>query len=109
MRILVVKGLPMSVIEIARLRLNPGTPLEQFVEQNRVIEADYLPNQPGFLGRELASGDDDEYIVVVHWRSAADADASMARFATDPTSQDFMALIDPTTMSMARYSVITIE
>ncbi len=99
----------MSVIEIAHVRLAPGATHEQFVEQNRVVETDYIPDQPGFLSRELAAGEGGEYIVVVHWSTVEDADASMARFATDPAAQDFMALIDATTMSMERYQIVAVQ
>ncbi len=46
---------------------------------------------------------------MVHWRTADDADASMARFATDPAAQEFMASIDATSMSMERYQVVALR
>ncbi len=99
----------MTVIEIAKVRLANGATHEQFIEQNRVIEADYIVNQSGFLSRELASGEAGAYIVVVHWATTEDADASMAAFGADPAAQGFMALVDPATMSMERYQVVALE
>ncbi|MCP3756993.1 hypothetical protein [Streptomyces sp. TBY4] len=99
----------MSVIEIARVALASGATHEQFIEQNRVLEAGYIVKQPGFLSRELASGEGGGYVVVVHWRTAADADASMSRFATDPNTQGFMSVIDAATMSMDRYQTVALD
>lgn len=99
----------MSVIEIAHVALAAGVTQDQFVEQNRILEAGYITQQPGFLSRELASGaEHGQYIVVIHWHTIEDAEASMSHFATDPSAQGFMAMIDPTAMTMNRYTTIAV-
>jgi hypothetical protein len=63
-----------------------------------------VSKQPGFLSRETALGTDGEWLVVVHWPSVEDADASMASFTSASAAQDFMAKLDTSTMTMQRYS-----
>lgn len=52
---------------------------------------------------ESAHGADNEWLVVVHWRSVKDADASMATFQRASAAGQFMSMIDASTMSMKRY------
>jgi len=44
-----------------------------------------------------------EWLVIVHWRSAKDADASMASVEKAPAAAPFMSKIEASTMSMKRY------
>ena len=75
----------MPVIEMVRLKLMPGVDEQPFLQQNDVVQRRYIPNQLGFISRETAKGNDGEWIVVVHWKSMADAEASMQKFTADPT------------------------
>lgn len=59
--------------------------------------------QPGFVSRESAHGAGGEWLVIVHWRSAKDADASMASFEKAAAAAQFMSKIEASTMSMKRY------
>lgn len=97
----------MAVIEIARMRLRPGVADEAFVAQNRIVDRDHVRAQPGFVSRELARSADGEWIVVVHWDTPEAADASMATFASAPAAARFMALVDPDTLSMRRYLLLS--
>jgi hypothetical protein len=63
------------------------------------------PETTGFISRKSAAGDNGEWLVVVHWRSVADADASMASFPSAPATAQSMAKIDDSTMSMKRYTI----
>jgi hypothetical protein len=39
------------------------------------------PETTGFISRKSAAGDNGEWLVVVHWRSVADAEASMGQLS----------------------------
>jgi len=67
------------------------------------VERDHVARQPGFVARESAHGADGDWLVIVHWRSVADADASMASFEKAPAAAQFMSKIEASTMSMKRY------
>lgn len=91
------------VIEVVTVRLKTGVSYEEFAPIDKAVETEHVSRQPGFLSRESAPGQNGEWLVIVHWRSTADADASMASFVNAPAAGRFMALIDPDTMVMKRY------
>ena len=94
------------VVEVITFKLKPSVTAESFWKCDEGVEADYTSKQPGFINRESGySGADGEVAVVVRWTTTAAADASMKKFMGDPSVQDFVGMIDATTMSMKRYEV----
>ena len=93
-----------QVIEVATFQLAAGVTAEQFAPIDKQVELEHVARQPGFISRETAAGDQGEWLVIVHWRSIADAEASMASFANAPAAAPFMARLDASTMRMKRYN-----
>jgi hypothetical protein len=91
------------VIEIVKFKLIPGTNSIDFKALDRAVEVEHVSKQPGFVARESAAGENGEWLVVVHWKSIKDAEASMASFKTAPAAQAFMSKVDASTMTMERY------
>lgn len=91
------------VIEVVTLQLKPGVTPEQFAPIDKAVEVQHVSRQPGFLSRESAPGTDGKWLVIVHWRSIADADGSMKTFANAPAAAQFMQMIVPDSMVMTRY------
>lgn len=91
------------VIEIVTLKLKQGVTADEFRPLDRAVELQHAAKQPGFISRESAAGDNGEWLVVVHWRSVEDAEASMASFPNAAAIEPFMSKIDASTMSMKRY------
>jgi heme-degrading monooxygenase HmoA len=94
-----------AVVEVVRFRLAHGASESSFLEENRKAQA-FVAQQPGFVGREIARGDDGGWLVIVRWRSAADADASFSKFVAAAEMQPFMALLDGASMEAGRYTVV---
>lgn len=94
---------PSPVIEVVTLKITPGTPVETFRAADRAVERQHVLRQPGFISRETAAGTDGSWLVIVHWRSVKNAEASMASFEKAPAAARFMSLIAPGTMKMTRY------
>jgi hypothetical protein len=94
-----------AVIEIVTFKLNAGVTADEFRPLDKAVELQHVVKQPGFISREPAAGDNGEWLVVVHWRSVADAEASMASFPSAPATAQSMAKIDASTMSMKRYTI----
>lgn len=92
-----------DVIEVVTFKLKAGVAAAEFAPIDKAVERDHVARQPGFVSRESAHGADGEWLVIVHWRSAKDADASMASFEKAPAAAPFMAKIEASTMSMKRY------
>lgn len=92
-----------AVIEVVTFKLKPGITAAAFKSVDKQVETQHVAKQPGFVARESAAGDNGEWLVIVHWRSAKDADASMATFEKAPAAGEFMSKIDAATMNMKRY------
>jgi hypothetical protein len=94
---------PSPVIEVVTLKLKSDVTAAQFGPVDREVQTTYMVARPGFLSRESAPGSDNTWVVIVHWRSVADADASMKSFETAPAAAKFMSMIVPNSMVMTRY------
>ena len=91
------------VIEVVTFMLKDGVSPDEFAPLDDAVATQHVSKQPGFLARQSAAGADGQWLVIVHWRSTKDADASMATFATAPATKQFMASIKAETMKMKRY------
>lgn len=91
------------VIEIVTFKLKQGVSIDEFKLLDKAVELGHVVKQSGFISRESAAGDNGEWLVVVHWQSVADADASMASFPSAKAAEQFMSNLDVNTMSMKRY------
>lgn len=92
-----------AVIEVVTFKLKPGVTAAEFKPVDREVETQHVAKQPGFISRESAAGENGEWLVIVHWKSVQDAEASMASFTNAPAAAAFMSKIDASTMSMKRY------
>ncbi len=92
------------VIEVVTLKLKSGVTYSDFAAVDHLVEIEHVAQQPGFVSRESAAGEDGEWLVIVHWESTADAEASMSTFMETPAAKEFMDSVDPHTMVMKRYS-----
>ena len=92
-----------NVIEVVTFKLKAGVAAAEFASIDKAVEREHVTRQPGFVSRESAHGADGEWLVIVHWRSAKDADASMAGFEKAPAAAPFMSKIEASTMTMRRY------
>jgi hypothetical protein len=93
-----------DIIEIVTLKIKPGVSVEAFQKIDAAVGSQHVAKQPGFISRESASSGENEWLVIVHWRSTKDADASMASFASAPAAKEFIDSIDSSTMVMKRYT-----
>lgn len=91
------------VTEVVTLKIKPDATIDTFRSADRDVERQHVARQPGFLSRESAPGADHSWVVIVHWRSTQDAQASMGSFEKAPAAARFMSLVVPGTMQMNRY------
>ena len=94
---------PSPVIEVVTLKLKAGVTAAQFAPLDEKVQTTYMEERAGFLSRESAPGSNNDWVVIVHWRSIADADASMKSFSTAPATAAWMSMIVPNSMIMTRY------
>lgn len=91
------------VIEVATFKLKPGVSYQEFAPIDQAVKDQHVSKQAGYLSRESGAGENGEWGVIVHWQSAADADASMKSFMSAKAAQSFMLKVDASTMVMKRY------
>lgn len=92
-----------TIIEIATFKLKDGVTPDEFYPVDQAVESQHVSQQPGFISRDSAVTEDNEWLAVVHWRSMEDAEASMASFSEAPATAEFMSKLDADTMVMKRY------
>ena len=93
-----------EVIEVVRFQLAAQVSPTDFLVLDQAVERQHVAKQPGFLRRESAFAPGGEWLVIVHWASTADADASMNSFASAPAAAEFMKNLDANTMTMQRFT-----
>lgn len=92
-----------AVIEVVTMKLKPDVIVAEFEKVDHETGTQYVAKRSGFLSRESAPGADHSWLAIVHWRSAADADASMKNFSTSAEGKKLMTMIAPDSMVMTRY------
>ncbi len=93
------------VIEVTSFKINANVDMAAFQKRDATIEKDFTSKQPGFLKRLSAVNDAGEYVVVVYWKSMAEAEASMGKFMKDQSVADYAGMINGSTMKMNRYKM----
>ena len=81
-----------------------GPTVAQMLAVDHEIGTTVIAKRKGFLSRESAPGSDHSWLAIVRWESAADAEASMEGFASEPLAAKFMALIEPDSLAMKLYA-----
>jgi heme-degrading monooxygenase HmoA len=78
----------MSVVEITTFRLAAGANEDGFVDLDRRVQTELIPNQPGFLRRTTTRRGDD-WLVVTLWASEEAAAAFETVANADPVQTEF--------------------
>lgn len=94
------------VVEITTFKYKSDVASADYWKEDALVEELYTSKQPGFISRESGYNvDSNEVLVLVYWKTNADADASMQKFMGYASVQKFANMIDPPTMKMTRYTV----
>lgn len=94
------------VIEVTTFQYKSTINADDYWKEDAKVEDIYTSKQPGYISRHSGySEDKNEVVVVVYWKTNADAEASMQKFMEDKSVVDFANMIDGPTMKMARYTV----
>ncbi len=93
-----------EVIEVVTFKLKPSVSVSEFKKIDTALQKQYVSKQAGFLSRESAATEQGDWLVIVHWRDAASAQASMNHFTSAQLAQRFMDSLQADTMTMTRYN-----
>jgi len=94
-----------TILEVTTFNISSTANVMAFAKRDAQVESDFTSKQPGFIKRQSAVDDKGNYVVVVYWNSVANAEASMIKFMSDSSVVDYAAMIDGTSMKMARYAI----
>ena len=96
----------MAIVEVARFKLKEGADENTFLAAEKALAAGQIRQQPGFISREAAKGENGEWVIILHWESLAEAEAWSPKFMQDPNGQAFAAQLDFSSMKQDRYQVV---
>ncbi len=91
--------------EVITVRLQDGADVDGWLAANQSLEENHIYQQPGFIARELGVTEDGEWIIIIHWETAADSAASIAAFGEAPGVEEFMSFLDAETMALTVYDI----
>ena len=94
-----------TIMEVTTFNINATADPIKFSTRDAQVETDFTSQQPGFIKRQSGVDDKGNYVVVVYWKSVADADASMKKFMGDASVADYAKMIDASTMKLSRYAM----
>jgi heme-degrading monooxygenase HmoA len=91
-----------SIVEVSTFRLAEGVTDGSFLELDRRVQTELVPNQPGFMRRTTARHGDD-WVVVTLW-STEEAAAAYERAAEGQQLQaEFVGAVEAGTFHLTRY------
>ncbi len=96
----------MAVIEIVRFRLRDGADEGAFRALNERFQHEVVPMIAGLERREATRTEDGEWVLVLRYQDADSAARAMGSDTSDVSGQ-FIAMLDMSTMSMARSEIVS--
>lgn len=94
------------VIELGTYEVNKHVLRDSFEKRDNQIEADYISRQTGYITRRGGVAENGERLMMIYWRTLADADAAMKEFLQDKTVADYYKMIDWKTVDLKRFQSI---
>ncbi|WP_253764271.1 nuclear transport factor 2 family protein [Flammeovirga sp. SJP92] len=94
-----------TIMEVTTFNIKSDASPTTFAALDAKVESDFTSKQKGFITRQSGVDDKGDYVVVVYWKSVADADASMSKFMGNTSVADYTQMIDAPTMKMSRYAI----
>ena len=96
----------MSVIEITTFRLVDPSALDTFRAADHRVQVEVVHLQRGIVRRTTAHDVDGGWLVVTIWAAADDADRGRGAILAHPAGDEFLALIDPASVSTQRFETL---
>ena len=96
----------MAVIEITAFELASGADEQAFLVADKRLQTDVLYQHAGLLRRTTARADRGGWVVVVVWRSPADAQASKRLAEQHPDYEKFMAFVAGGSLRSKSYTTV---
>ncbi len=93
-----------TIMEVTTFKTGANVDMDAFSQADKKVEDAFTSKQPGFIKRQSAVNEKGEVIVIVYWKSLAEAEASMNKFMNDSSVASYAAMIDGPSMKMTRFT-----
>ncbi|MDO6473282.1 nuclear transport factor 2 family protein [Maribacter sp. 1_MG-2023] len=93
------------VLEVTSFNIKTTASELEFNKLDTEIEESFTSKQPGYIRRQSGVDDQGRYVVLVYWKSLADAKASMDKFMADASVATYANMIEGSTMKMSRFTI----
>ncbi len=94
------------VIELATFKEKSQVQRDTFEKRDLQVEADYISRQSGFITRRIGKAENGERLMMIYWKTLADANAGMKEFLKDKSVADYNKMIDWKTVDLKRFQAI---
>lgn len=94
-----------TVLEVTSFNLKTTASELEFNTLDAQIEETFTSKQPGYIRRQSGVDEQGRYVVVVYWKTLADAKASMDKFMADASVATYANMIEGSTMKMSRFTI----
>lgn len=101
-----LKDLKPYVIELATFKEKSHLKRDTFEKRDQQVEADYISRQNGYITRRIGIAENGERLMMIFWKTMADADAGMKEFLKDQSVADYSKMIDWKTVEMKRFQAV---
>ncbi|MDC7998309.1 nuclear transport factor 2 family protein [Gilvibacter sediminis] len=99
-------GKKSEFIEIMSFQLNNAADPKAFEQIDQQVAQQVTAPKTGFVQRISGLNKHDERVVVIYWDTKANSDAALQPFMNNTIAQDFMGMMDQSTVKMGRYSTL---
>lgn len=94
------------VIELATFKEKSQVQRDTFEKRDKQVEADYISRQTGYITRRIGIAQNGERLMMIYWKTQADADAGMEAFLKEQSVADYNKMIDWKTVEMKRFKAL---
>ena len=91
------------VIEMTQFRLVNDVADQEFLRESEQVQHVFLEKQPGYIDRELLKDEAGQWVDLLHWETAAQAQSAAQSMLAEPACQGFIAMIDLQSITMLHF------
>ncbi len=95
-----------ATIEMVTFKLNSDASEKDFLATNPALES-WVSKQPGFEYRSLSQKQDGQWVDIVYWQTAEDAQKAGTLFMQANETQAMMSFIDKDSVDMQHMPVLS--
>ncbi len=94
------------VIELATFKEKSQVQRDTFEKRDLQVNADYISRQNGYITRRIGRAENGERLMMIYWKTLADATTGMKEFLSDQSVADYYKMIDWKTVEMKRFKAL---